>query len=120
MLRKKWLNVLFLLWKFMQCIGGIPLFLFFLILLFALPFKIIKDKIRKPDLSALFVGIITMITFFNAAIIALCNPDLSVYFCYSQFMFYCLAAFLVNETLNKNSIDQAMPYINIYKKRNEL
>ena len=102
MLRKKWLNVLFLLWKFMQCIGGIPLFLFFLILLFALPFKIIKDKIRKPDLSALFVGIITMITFFNAAIIALCNPDLPVYFCYSQFMFYCLAAFLVNETLIKS------------------
>ena len=89
-------NLIFLFWKFLQCVGGIPLFLFFLILLFGTCFKIACDKIREPDLSLIFVAVIAMITFFNAAIIAVCNPDLPPYFCYSQFMFYCLCAFLMS------------------------
>ena len=94
-------HVLFLLWKFITCMGGVPTFLFFLILLLAIPFQIIRDKIHDPDLSLIFVAVITMITFLNAAIIAICNPDLPVYFCYSQFMFYCLAAFIVSRTFIK-------------------
>ncbi len=95
-------NLVFLLWKFVECTGGIPLFLFFLMLLISIPYKIIKDGIRSPDVSLLFVTIMTIIIFCNAAMIALCNPDLPPYFCYSQFLFYCLAGFLVNETLFRN------------------
>ncbi|OGT37944.1 MAG: hypothetical protein A3F11_02935 [Gammaproteobacteria bacterium RIFCSPHIGHO2_12_FULL_37_14] len=96
-------NLTFLIWKFVKCMGGIPLFLFFSIFLFMLPFKIIKNKIRYPDVAAVFVGVVTIITFFNAAIIAMCNPDLPVYFCYSQFMFYCLAALLVNISFQRDA-----------------
>lgn len=96
------INLLFLLWKFVRCMGGIPQFLFFLILLLALPIKIVRDKLLQPDLSLLFIIVITLITFCNAAIIAVCNPDLPVYFCYSQFMFYCLGAFLINQVINES------------------
>lgn len=89
-------NISFLIWKFVQCIGGIPLLLFFIILIVGIPFQIVKEQIRDPDLSSLFVIVATIITLFNAAMIAICNPDLPAYFCYSQFMFYCLAAFLVS------------------------
>ena len=89
-------NILFYFWKFVRCMGGVPIFLFFTILVITIPFKIIKDKIQSPDMSTLFVGIVAIITFLNAGIIALCNPYLSVYFCYSLFMFYCLAALLTN------------------------
>lgn len=92
--------VLFSLWKFLDCMQGIPAFLFFLILLFASFFKIIKEKIQEPDLSLSFVIIITIVTFLNAAIIAVSNLNLPVYFCYSHFMFYSLAAFLVSRTMN--------------------
>ncbi len=91
-------NLIFLLWKFVQCMGNVPLFLFYLIILLTIPFRIMTDKILYPNLSLIFVATITILTFGNAAIIALCNPDIPVYFCYSQFMFYCLAAFLINKT----------------------
>lgn len=91
-------NILFFLWKIIQCMESIPQFLFFSLLLVAVPFKIIKNKIREPDISLLFVGTITVITFLNAAIVAASNPYISLYFCYSQFMFYCLAAFLASRT----------------------
>lgn len=91
-------NMTFLVWKFVQCMGGITLFIFFLIILMTLPIRIIKEGIRFPQLSLVFVAMITLVTFLNAAIIALCNPDIAVYFCYSQFLFYCLAGFLVDRT----------------------
>ncbi|EKD55080.1 MAG: hypothetical protein ACD_60C00027G0006 [uncultured bacterium] len=96
-------NILFFLWKFIECMGGIPGFLFFFILLLSWFFKMTKNKIMEPDFSSLFVAIATIITFLNAAIIALCNPDLPPYFCYSQFILYCLAAFLASQIFSKNS-----------------
>ncbi|EKD71175.1 MAG: hypothetical protein ACD_46C00261G0002 [uncultured bacterium] len=97
-------NIVFLFWKFIQCMGGVPIFLFFLILLLALPAKIIKSRTQQIGIDSIFVAMITIITFLNAAIIALFNPDLPVYFCYSQFMFYCLAAFLV--TIGFRNVNQ--------------
>lgn len=96
-------NLLFFLWKFVHCLGGVPLFLFFLILSLSLSMKIIYDKIREPGLSSIFITMISIITLLNAAIIAACNPDLPAYFCYSQFMLYCLAAFLANRTFLQNT-----------------
>ncbi|EKD69784.1 MAG: hypothetical protein ACD_46C00726G0001, partial [uncultured bacterium] len=90
-------NLIFLLWKFIQCMGGVPVFLFFIIIFFTSCYTVIKNKIREIDRSVLFIAIIPMITFLNAAIIAACNPDLPAYFCYSQFMLYCLAAFLATK-----------------------
>jgi len=90
-------NSQFFLWKLVQCMGGISSFLFFAIILFVSGVKIIKDKIRHPNISLIFVICIALLTFFNATTIAICNPYLSIYFCYSQFMFYCLAAFLYSK-----------------------
>src|SRR3990167_5821532 len=87
-------NLLFFLWKLIKCIEGVTLFLFLLIILIVSLFKIIRFKIKKLDRASLFIILIPIITFFNAAIIAICNPYLPPYFCYSQFMLYCLAAFL--------------------------
>lgn len=93
-------NILFLIWRFLDCMGGIPFFLFFLILFIGLSFKIVKEKIKQPSLSLSFVTIIIVITFLNAAIVAISNQNLPVYFCYSQFMLYCLGAFLVKRTVH--------------------
>lgn len=95
-------NIAFFIWKFVDCMGGVPLLLFFSIILLVLPFKIMKEKILHPHNAVIFVGVVTLITCLNAGIIALCSPDLPVYFCYSQFMFYCLAALLGNISFNKN------------------
>ena len=91
-------NVLFFLWKFIiyTGFGSLPVFVFFSILLFAILFKILIEKNRDPGLAPLFVIITIIITFLNAAIIAVCNPDLPPYFCYSQFTFYCLAGLLAS------------------------
>ncbi|EKD55083.1 MAG: hypothetical protein ACD_60C00027G0009 [uncultured bacterium] len=97
-------NLLFLIWKFVECMGGIPLFLFFLILLLTSILKMIKDNVREPNLSTLFVTIVALLTFCNAFVIALCNPDVPVYFCYSQFMFYCLAALLASKIFNRHCV----------------
>ena len=87
-------NLLFLLWKFIKCMEGVPVFTFFCIALITSMVKIARNKIRAPDLSLIFIFIVTIVTILNAAIIAICNPYLPGYFCYSQFIFYCVAAFL--------------------------
>src|SRR3990167_4881929 len=51
-------NLFFFLWKFVRCMGGIPLFLFFVILLCALLYRIVKDKMREVDLSTIFVMVV--------------------------------------------------------------
>lgn len=98
-------NVIFLFWKFVQCMGGVPLLLFFLILMLTIPFHILFYRIRNPDISLIFIGVVTMITLLNAAMIAACNPDLPVYFCYSQFMLYCLAGLLVSKVFVKRIVN---------------
>lgn len=92
-------NSVFLLWKFIQCMGGVTLFLFFLLILLTSIYKIVVNHIRDIDVSSALVITVTIITFLNAAIIAVCNPAIPVYFCYSQFMFYCLAGYIINKTV---------------------
>lgn len=100
-------NIMFFIWKFIECMGGLTLLLFFSIILLSSLFTIISNKIRQPDLSFLFVTIVTIMTFANALIIAICNPDLPVYFCYSQFIFYCLAGLLIKKTfINYHANDE--------------
>lgn len=89
-------NVLFLLWKFIVCVGNIPTFLFFLIILSGSCFNIIRNKLRNVSLSFIFIGLVPIIVFLNAGIIALCNPAIPVYFFYSQFMLYYLAIIMLN------------------------
>ena len=95
-------NLVFLLWKFVACMGGVPVFLFFLLLLLSLSFKMLKPD-TKSSIDIAFLATIPIVTFLNAAIIAVCNPDLPVYFCYSQFMLYCLAAFLATKVVFNKS-----------------
>ncbi|HLB41819.1 MAG TPA: hypothetical protein VJN02_03010 [Gammaproteobacteria bacterium] len=89
-------NILFFLWKFIQFVGGIPIFLFFLMILSALFLKILMDRNWEPNYSQIFVAMIILITFLNAAVVAMVETYLVGYFCYSQFMLYCLAAFLAD------------------------
>ncbi len=95
-------NLLFLTWKLIRCIGGIPIFLFFLLILSVSFYNIIKNKIVTIDSSVSFIIVSIIITFSNAMMIALCNPDLPPYFCYSQFILYCLAGLLVSKASYKN------------------
>src|SRR3990167_4362384 len=93
-------NLIFLIWKIIQCTGGINLFLFYWLILLFLMYKIINGRLRVLPLSAIFVGLSALITLLNATIIALFNVDLPIYFCYSQFLFYCLSAFLISKSIS--------------------
>jgi len=54
------------------------------------------DRNWEPNYSQIFVAMIILITFLNAAVVAMVETYLVGYFCYSQFMLYCLAAFLAD------------------------
>ena len=91
-------NILFFLWKYVKCMGGIPIFLFFLILLLVGIYNMVSQA--GSSAVGIFIGLSTSITFLNAATIAVCNPDLSMYFCYTQFLLYCLAACVISHDFN--------------------
>lgn len=96
-------NLIFFIWKIIQFTGGIPLFIFYVILICSFIFKIIKDKHQLISFPIIFVGLSSIITILNSIVIAICNIDLPGYFCYSQFIFYCLAGFLVNQIFPRNN-----------------
>ena len=88
-------NIFFFLWKFIQFIGGVPLFLFFLIIPLALIIKMFKEKNWEPSYPQLFLSMIFLITFLNAGVVAVFETNSVAYFCYSQFMLYCLGVYFV-------------------------
>src|SRR3990167_5820660 len=94
-------NIFFFLWKFMAFVGDIPLFLFFLIVFLVLIIKVVNDRNWEPHFAPIFVAMIALITFLNAATVAALVPYQTTYFCYSQFMLYCLSTFLADSVFLK-------------------
>lgn len=85
-------NLLFYAWKVTDSMGGIPGFLFFSLLLFGTLWNLLRQKNESIEMSHLFVALAITITFFNALLVAVAEPALPPYFCYTQFLLYCLAA----------------------------
>ena len=85
-------NFLFILWKFIVFIGGIPLFLFFLIIVSACIPAMFFCKKNKFCYVHFFVLVSILVIFLNAATVSLFEAYTSPYFCYSQFLLYCLSA----------------------------
>ncbi|GEM_PF-1748150 len=94
-------NLLFLLWKFVNFVGSIPALLFFIIILSASLVKIIFNRTRKINYPQLFAMLIPFIIFLNAGVVAMFEGYVTAYFCYSQFLFYCLGAFFADQTFFK-------------------
>lgn len=89
-------NVVFFLWKLIEFLGGIPMCLFFFIMVCGLIVKMKQNRQWQPTPSQLFVAITILFTVLNAALVASVEAYLVAYFCYSQFILYCLAALLAD------------------------
>jgi hypothetical protein len=85
-------NLFFYLWKVIDSMGGIPFFLFSCILLFSAIIATFKNRDLTPNIMQLFILLSLVITFFNALLVAIAEPALPPYFCYTQFLLYCLSA----------------------------
>lgn len=85
-------NLLFYGWKVIDAFGGVPVFLFYCLILFAVLFRIRKNNTDEVGFAYSFVATVILLTFSNTLLVALVEPALTGYFCYSQFMLYCLAA----------------------------
>lgn len=85
-------NFLFYGWKVIASMGGVPGFLFFCLLLYYIALVIVQKKNESLGTLFIFVMLSVIITFCNALVVALAEPALPPYFCYTQFLLYCLAA----------------------------
>ncbi len=97
-------NLYFYCWKVIDAMGGVPLFLFFCLLLFSVFAKILKNRLWKTNHSQLFVALTVIITFFNALLVSTAEPNCPPYFCYTQFLLYCLAALFADRIFFNESL----------------
>lgn len=99
-------NFLFYGWKVVASMGGVPGFLFFCLLLYCVGLIVFQRKGLAFSNEFIFVMLSVIITFCNALVVALAEPALPPYFCYTQFLLYCLtgvfASQLVTLTLKSN------------------
>src|SRR3990167_4766579 len=91
------INLFFYAWKIMDSFGGVPPFLFFCLLLLSVIYKIFQNKNEHLNLSQIFVALTIVITFANALLVAMVEPNCAGYFCYTQFLLYCLAALIADK-----------------------
>ena len=89
-------NLFFVLWKFIVFMGGIPTLLFFVILTSGIFVNILRNKNRELSYEQLFVALFVIITYMNSAVIAVFQMNSAPYFCYTQFLFYCFAAYITD------------------------
>ena len=96
-------NLLFYGWKVIEEFGGVPVFLFYCLILLSVLINLLgKDKNRCVDFACYFIGAGVLLTFSNALLVAVAEPALAGYFCYSQFILYCLAALLADRMILKS------------------
>jgi len=81
--------------------GGVPWFLFFCLLLFSTAFKIFRNRNDNLNLTQVLVASAVVITFCNALLVAVVEPALPPYFCYTQFLLYCLVALFADRIFFK-------------------
>lgn len=84
-------NFLFYGWKVIAFMGGVPGFLFFCLLLYCVGLAVCQRKGWVFSNEFIFVMLSVIITFCNVLVVALTETALPPYFCYTQFLLYCLA-----------------------------
>lgn len=88
-------NIYLYCYRMIDFMGGIAPFLFFCLLFFIAIIKIFRNRnINDSSITELFVFLILLTTFFNAMIVAVAEPFCARYFCYTQFLLYCFAAYI--------------------------
>lgn len=90
-------NSLLFIYKIINSIGNISFFGFIFYLLFSVFFSLIKNTKRSNEIEKIFIMLSLIIIISNAGIIAVAEPSLPEYTCYSQFLLYCLAAFFAKK-----------------------
>lgn len=84
-------NIIFYIYKITDAMGGIILFIFFSIIMLITVFRLGNRNSGPPSYSILFIFLALLFTYLNAMVVAMAEPNLTVYYCYSQFLLYCLA-----------------------------
>lgn len=89
--------------KIIAAFGGIPYFLFFCLLFFSAVLRILQNRNKEITVGEMFVFLVLLISFFNAMIVAVAEPNCTRYYCYTQFLFYCFAAYIAELIYLKDS-----------------
>ena len=97
------LNISFYGFKIIAAFGGIPYFLFLCLLFFIAVLSILQNRNKEITVGAMFVFLVLLISFFNAMIVAVAEPNCTRYYCYTQFLFYCFAAYIAELIYLKDS-----------------
>ena len=96
-------NLFFYGYKVINAFGRVSFFLFFLMMFFVSFISVFRNKFFASDQSGVFIFCSVLVMFFNALIICLAEPNLTVYYCYTQFLLYCLAAFLADRIFRRSA-----------------
>lgn len=87
-------NMLLYFYRVISMMGGIPYFLFFCILLFVCYINLFSSRARVLPIEAWFVTCFLFVIFLNTMIVSVAEPSCTRYFCYTQFLLYCFAAYI--------------------------
>lgn len=83
-------------YKVVDGMGGISCFIFFTLLLLFTVVKIFQNRTMDLASGEIFVFLMLVISFLNVMVVAVAEPNCTRYFCYTQFLLYCLGAYLVH------------------------
>lgn len=83
--------------KIIGAMGGTAYFYFFnLLLLFSL-IKIFRRRNQNITIGEIFVFLTLLITLCNAMVVAVAEPNCTRYFCYTQFLLYCMSVYVTGK-----------------------
>src|SRR3990167_448849 len=92
--------------KVMGAMGGTAVFFFLMLFIIFALIKLCRDRKQDISTSELFIFLALLVTLCNALVVAVAEPNCTRYFCYTQFLFYCMGAYIANLTPKKNIFDQ--------------
>ena len=95
-------NIKLYFYKIMDANGGILFISLYLIISFLAIKKFIFTKNSFVNYSELFVTLSILVSFFNEMLVDVVEPNLTAYYCYTQFLLYCLGAYFVKLVFIKN------------------
>lgn len=95
-------NTMLYSYKIVDAMGGIPCFIFFALMLLFSIIKIFQNRTMNLVPGELFVFLMLLISFLNAMVVAVAEPNCARYFCYTQFLLYCFGAYVVRTISNSH------------------
>lgn len=85
--------------KIINAVGGTAYFFFLILLLTFSLIKIFRNRNQDMSIGELFVFLVLLVTLCNAMVVAVAEPNCTRYFCYTQFLLYCMGAYIINLAL---------------------